>query len=185
MSKTLTDKQQAFVREYLDAGCDCRGMGLSETPAGRWYVYVLADPEDGSIFYVGKGSGERMHWHERNSCRDRNTVKAERINRILERGGRVLCRVVESFSAEDDAFALECSLILSLRHTGLTNIAGGVVTGKERIMAEARRMLSAGSFDAGTPVHEWIRGLLEKQATDPTPNVVEFRPGGEIVYGWA
>lgn len=51
-----------------------------------WYVYTLADPRDGAVFYVGKGKGNRAWQHEagvRNGRPDGNARKGQLIREVL------------------------------------------------------------------------------------------------------
>src|SRR5690348_9647048 len=59
-----------------------------------FYVYQLIDPRDGAVFYVGKGSGDRMFQHVRDAKRGRvsNEAKTRRILDILEGGVEPISR---------------------------------------------------------------------------------------------
>jgi hypothetical protein len=50
----LTAKQEHFAQ------CIADGMTQAEN---RFYVYALVDPRDESIFYIGKGTGNRVAHH--------------------------------------------------------------------------------------------------------------------------
>lgn len=95
-------------------------------PAGRHYVYSLADPQSGEVFYIGKGQGKRAWQHEVNTRRgtEKNHLKAQRIRQILSAGLSVDVEVIASFDTAAEALALERALIERLGE-GLTNIAGG------------------------------------------------------------
>ena len=43
-----------------------------------YYVYLYIDPRDGSVFYVGKGKGERALSHLK------DTAECEKVERIAE-----------------------------------------------------------------------------------------------------
>ncbi|MCH8506462.1 MAG: GIY-YIG nuclease family protein [Ectothiorhodospiraceae bacterium] len=176
---------QLFAEEYLRV-LDCRGMGLTERqPTVRWYVYFLVDPRDGAIFYVGKGSGRRMYVHRERLGSDKNHLKAARIEQIIADGHEPLCRVFDVFDEEGEAFSCERVLIAALREHGLTNLAGGILTGKDRIMAHARRLLETLTIHPEHPVHDLVRAELEKQAVDPAPNVIRIASSGHLSWGWA
>ena len=118
------------------------------------YVYALRDPRDNSVFYVGKGRGNRVYSHvwaalgvpaptadaADDSSGDTPQVKSAKLNRIREIHGSD--RAVEHWiirhaitpGADDDraAFAVEQAMIdvLRLQETSptapvLTNTAGG------------------------------------------------------------
>jgi len=79
----------------------------------RFYVYCLADPRDGKIFYIGKGTGRRIDAHERNVANktERNGIKLQIIKEIWASGKTVRKRILKHFEIENDAFALERKLI--------------------------------------------------------------------------
>jgi hypothetical protein len=81
-------------------------------------VYMLSYPEEmgGAVFYVGKGSGNRIFAHERfvrfdDKKRSGNHHKDAVIKRILDAGLEVRKEIVASFDLEIDAFAYEWFLI--------------------------------------------------------------------------
>lgn len=53
-----------------------------------FFVYALIDPRDGSIFYIGKGKGNRPYCHlkEAQAGVSGNPYKIRKINKILEAG---------------------------------------------------------------------------------------------------
>jgi hypothetical protein len=91
------------------------------------YVYELVDPRDGEVFYVGKGVGERALHHEleaRNKLIETN--KTNRIRDIEKNSERVTVRVIGRFETEEQAFAVEATLIHWIYGlNNLTNIQGG------------------------------------------------------------
>jgi len=58
--------------------------------SGKHYVYSLAYP-DGRVFYVGKGTGKRIHRHEAEakSGKTRNSFKVRIIKKIWAAGQEV------------------------------------------------------------------------------------------------
>ncbi len=49
----------------------------------KYYIYLLIDPFDNSIFYVGKGQGNRVFSHFKNLD---ESNRSKRINDILKKG---------------------------------------------------------------------------------------------------
>ena len=151
----LTAKQEAFCREYL--------IDLNSTQAairsgfewpvatGGFYVYFLMD--NGTIFYVGKGKGNRIKDHKR-QCNKENTgnqVKAERIRAAIT-AGTFEEKVFAAGLSEPDAFSIEKGLIHEFRSHGITNIASGIVHPLESQIARINANL------AGLrPFDEWDR----------------------------
>ncbi|MGE4272957.1 MAG: GIY-YIG nuclease family protein [Desulfitobacterium sp.] len=83
---------------------------------GQFYVYALRDPETNEVFYIGKGTGNRLrqHFEAALSPKSPNDVlRLKRIEALLKRGyyphdiGRMLARVDD----ESQAFALEALFI--------------------------------------------------------------------------
>lgn len=155
----MTPKQERFVAEYLESSrVDACEYEFCE-PSG-YYTYLLVDPRDSSIFYVGKGKGWRMRQHGLDVERGRidNAAKHRRIAEIHADGLEVDCRVVACFQDEGEALALEMVLIVALRE-GLTNISGGNRTANDIAKEQARyylsRMKSLDEWWASATAEQW------------------------------
>ena len=93
---------------------------------GPYYVYALIDPRDDSIFYIGKGTGQRLlaHGWEAHMAADgrRHSEKIERIKAIRRAGLEPRIDVMRhGIVDEDDAFMVEAVLIDCLGIDNLTN----------------------------------------------------------------
>ncbi len=90
----------------------------------QYYVYTLAYP-DGTVFYVGKGSGNRIQHHEQEALRGHDCPKCDLIRSIWEHGGTVQRTMV--FETDDERAALdhEAELIQSYGSAQLVNRRGG------------------------------------------------------------
>jgi len=89
-----------------------------------FYVYVYKDPEDGTIFYVGKGKDGRAHSHLRRRRLGlilHNDVLQERIDSCLREGRAPNIEIIRYFDVEDDAFTFETQLIRQIGLENLTN----------------------------------------------------------------
>lgn len=161
----LTDKQRRFVDEYLlDLNATQAAIraeyGFAEGVHDGYYTYLLIDPRNAAIFYVGKGKGDRVSSHARlvRAGKVDNAEKCRRIREIHEAALEVTALVFSQHDAETGAFDVERWLIASLRDSGITNIAGGVVTneraGQERAAAMLSRMMT---YD------EWIATASAKR----------------------
>jgi hypothetical protein len=108
----------------------------------KWYVYTLADPRDGAVFYVGKGQKQRAWDHVlsvRKGIFGCNRAKEDRIREILALDLTPQVEIAHRFEFEQDALDTEADMIAAL--PGLTNImAGG---GKAMTPAEAARRMEA------------------------------------------
>ncbi|SRR6266705_581884 len=94
------------------------------------YTYTLSYPEDylelekaGTIFYVGKGTGNRIHQHEREARRGGKGYKCNVIRKIEALGGKVVKKILAHFSTHKEATWYEIALIFFLPN--LTNLTLG------------------------------------------------------------
>ena len=55
----------------------------------QFYVYVLIDPRDNEVFYVGKGQGERAFQHERDVISQINKLSADEVTEFKHNKGVV------------------------------------------------------------------------------------------------
>lgn len=82
---------------------------------GPYYVYVLVDPRDDSIFYVGKGTGQRLlaHGFEAQLKADPGprSGKVARIREIRSAGHEPRIDVVRHGLDESEALMIEAALI--------------------------------------------------------------------------
>lgn len=101
-------------------------------PMLPFYVYVLLDPSDKSVFYVGKGSGARVlnHVAEVRALLAKavqvDTDKQRKIHELLASESCPVELIVGRFETEAEAFAVEAVLINHVHDfTRLTNISRG------------------------------------------------------------
>ena len=80
-----------------------------------WYVYALSDPRDNSIFYIGKGKGNRAFHHIKEKPKNaeaRASLKIARIEEISKAGLETEIIIIRhGISSEKAAFDIESSLI--------------------------------------------------------------------------
>ena len=95
-----------------------------------FYVYALIDPRNDRVFYIGKGTGDRVFSHESESVRSQRSEK-EKLRKIreIEASGQSVKRVIVNWGmSESEAFAAEASLInlmSFLSADALTNAVAG------------------------------------------------------------
>jgi hypothetical protein len=89
----------------------------------KWYVYELYDPRDDSVFYVGKGSGNRINAHESEAKNGVCSHKCNKIRSLWRQNLKVGKRKVAYFWNEADAYRHEAELITS--YDNLTNVVLG------------------------------------------------------------
>jgi len=92
-----------------------------------YYVYVLIDPRDKKVFYVGKGKGNRVNQHLLGAL-DENSQETDKIKRIREiqgQGLQVGLDIIRHELTEKESFEVESALIDLLSLENLTNIQNG------------------------------------------------------------
>lgn len=90
----------------------------------KHYVYELINPSDNKVFYVGKGSGNRMYVHEHRAKRNHTEINENiklrnKIKSILNRGDKIVCRQIFFSNSAEEAYKHETNRIIEL---GLENI---------------------------------------------------------------
>lgn len=84
-----------------------------------WYVYALRNPLDGRVFYVGKGTGNRIFAHAEHAEQTVHTVMSQKlggINSIHEAGQKVEAFTIRhGLATENLAYEIEASVIDTLR----------------------------------------------------------------------
>lgn len=91
-----------------------------------YYVYLLRDPRNEEIFYIGKGVGNRVFCHLRDSLdEDLEGNKLDRIREITKAGLRVDHQIIRHGLSEKEAFEVEAALIDFVGISGLTNLVHG------------------------------------------------------------
>lgn len=91
---------------------------------GRFYVYVLKYP-DGVIFYVGKGSGDRIKTHKREARGGIRSRKCDIIRQIWASGDEFRQEKIAHFDNEGLALRLEKRLIAFIGRENLASRAKG------------------------------------------------------------
>lgn len=89
--------------------------------APKYYVYTLAYP-DGTVFYVGKGSGNRIERHESDAKHGYIGKTSDVIRQIWASGSQVQKQVLYETSDEEDALAHELHYIKCCHSSYLTNV---------------------------------------------------------------
>lgn len=92
-----------------------------------YYVYLLIDPTNNKVFYVGKGHGNRINQHVLGAL-DENLKETEKIKRIREiekARFEVKSYILRHELSEKEAFEVESAIIDLLGKENLTNIVKG------------------------------------------------------------
>lgn len=92
----------------------------------KYYVYTLTDPFDGTVFYVGKGCGNRVFAHLNDALEsEASTDKLDRIRQIIAGGEKPRHAIVRHGMDEDTAFEVEGALIDAYGFEELKNEQNG------------------------------------------------------------
>lgn len=141
----------ATIDDYITAYKDCHNAFIASERSGYtllerypnvgFYVYLLIDPRNAEIFYVGKGIGGRVLKHEERTRRGvlMNKEKVKRLQEIMATEKEVVRRILATSEDEEVALAIESNVINALAFCGgLTNIIGGnsIKNQSVRAMAE-------------------------------------------------
>lgn len=109
----------------------------------QYYVYALVDPRDNRIFYIGKGSGDRVFQHAEASFDENNeSLKLSTIRDIHQAGLEVAYYIVRHNLTEQEAYLIESTVIDLLTYKAfnkkcfLTNIVSGHHQWNEGIKSE-------------------------------------------------
>ena len=93
-----------------------------------FYVYALVDPRNDEVFYIGKGTGNRIFSHEAESEKlpesEKNKLKT--IHNIKKNGFSVKRIIIAWGLSENEAFAAEAALINLLNCLGKTKLSNEV-----------------------------------------------------------
>ncbi len=91
-----------------------------------YYVYLLIDPETNSVFYVGKGTGNRIFAHLNYAISTPvESDKLDKIRSIRSKGLQVKHIIHRHGLTEKEALEVEASLIDFIGIGDLTNIVKG------------------------------------------------------------
>lgn len=104
---------------------------------GPYYVYALVDPVGGRIFYVGKGTRQRLLAHGREADltvdEPRRSAKVRRIHGLRAAGLEPQLDVVRHGLSEQQAFEIEAALIDCLPDLLNAATGHGSVRGRDRL----------------------------------------------------
>ncbi len=92
----------------------------------EYYVYLLIDPRDKKVFYVGKGVGARIYQHVLGTLKEHNeTNKNNKIKEIRNLGFEIEHFILRHGLTEKEAFEIESSIIDFIGIENLTNEVSG------------------------------------------------------------
>lgn len=124
-------------------------------PLLPYYVYALIDPKTMQVFYVGKGTGIRaqQHLQEVDAMLARKeelkTAKHLKIQEIYVRRQKPIELVIARFETEDEAFAVESTLIKWVY--GFDNLTNAVLGHSSEYVREKDDYLERIDLDIQAP----------------------------------
>lgn len=140
----LTEKQESFCNSYLKQNNVFEAFIESDTEpkkeyGTKYYVYLLINPLDNSIFYVGKGKNKRAEGHlkENISGKLTNAKKHKTINTIIESGLIPEIVIFDNELEESDAYSIERELITLFKKT-ISNYSKGIVDKHSKNLEKAK-----------------------------------------------
>ena len=99
-------------------------FSIATSESLRCYVYILIDPRNNKIFYVGKGTGNRVFAHVNDSVEtEHESDKLNMIRVIRSQGLEVKQYIVRHGLDEDDALTVESTLIDFLTFPDFSDLA--------------------------------------------------------------
>jgi len=91
-----------------------------------YYVYLLIDPTIDKVFYVGKGTGNRIFAHINSAISSPlESDKLDKIRSIQSKGSEIKYAIIRHGLTEQEAFEIEAALIDFIDIRELTNIVVG------------------------------------------------------------
>jgi hypothetical protein len=127
------EKLQRYIKRFAKTEAEAKELAkaLYESdwshiyaPSGKYYVYTYAYPVSmgGAIFYVGKGTGNRIYAHEWDAKTSWDgSEKAQAIRRIWDKGEEVVKSIVFRSDDSKEAREYEQRLIAEIGFESLTN----------------------------------------------------------------
>ena len=113
---------------------------IKEFPIGvveqlDYYVYLLIDPENDQVFYIGKGTGNRIFAHINAAITDETpNDRLDKIRAIHAKGLKVKHIVHRHGLTEKEAFEVEAALIDFIGLSGITNQVQGYSSDDRGVM---------------------------------------------------
>ena len=93
-----------------------------------FYIYALINPFDNSIFYIGKGTSDRVNLHEKFKSKCKNPIKDATIKLILEEFDTIPYKIlIDNIANEAEAYRLEEEKINEIGLENLTNICPNAI----------------------------------------------------------
>jgi hypothetical protein len=116
-----------------------------------FYTYTLTNSLTSSVFYVGKGRGDRIQAHERNARKGVQSPVCDTIRQIWNDGGSIITSKVCENMSNGEAFLLEDRLI---RKYGIANLTNRSMMGNQNALGKgkprSKQLVQVGVSVSGT-----------------------------------
>lgn len=125
----------------------------------KYYVYALVDPRDKRIFYVGKGTGDRVFQHAEDSLNENDeSLKLSTIREIHKAEKEVEYYILRHNLSDKEAYLVESMLIDLLTYNAFNreNLLTNVVKGHHQ-------------WNEGIKTEDEINLLYDCQKIEPIP----------------
>lgn len=125
----------------------------------KYYVYALVDPRDKRIFYVGKGTGDRVFQHAEDSLNENDeSLKLSTIREIHKAEKEVEYYILRHNLSDKEAYLVESTLIDLLTYNAFNreNLLTNVVKGHHQ-------------WNEGIKTEDEINLLYDCQKIEPIP----------------
>ncbi|WP_029433135.1 hypothetical protein, partial [Blastococcus sp. URHD0036] len=153
----------------------------------KFYVYVLRDPRDGEVFYVGKGVGNRVFAHAQAAlvanADTQVSLKLDRIRAIHEAGHAVRTEILRFGLTSREAYEVEAVAIQLLQQppkAELTNLVSGHHVGARGWMSTAEA-ISVFEAPPAPDITEPVLMIKPSQGWYPGMSDEELF---EVTHGW-
>lgn len=127
-----------------------------------YYIYCLVDPRNQNIFYIGKGTGNRVFQHANGALNEKFAItdKISLINEIHQIGLKPLYYILrhniqeEKQALEYEALAIDLLSLVKENQQPLTNIQGGTYSSEKGLMSlsELKQLYDPQELDTDLPV---------------------------------
>ena len=126
----------------------------------QYYVYCLVDPRTNRIFYIGKGSGNRIFNHANDALNDNlSSLKLNIIREIRSSGQKVSYYIIRHGLNKDEALLVESVLIdmLTYEKFNTESILANIQSGHHK-------------WDKGIKTVDEINIIYDCAEIEPSPN---------------
>lgn len=144
----------------------------------KYYVYKLIDPRSNTVFYVGKGTGNRAYLHAKFKDGNNNYYKDSLIKELHKQELEPTVEIVEYFADEKEAYEYEDRLIENIGIDNLTNITEDARPPSKKGWTPSAETLSkrSASLKGVERTEEWKKNLSKSKLGDNNPMYGKTNP---------